>query len=86
MQGAIGAYDDLNRVCVFKLTLLISYKLLPFRFIKGFILRKQPLCEENRIFICQTRYNFLIRVKAELPKTVLDKSWLEAPELLEEVC
>ena len=59
--------------------------MINFRFIKGFILRKSPPCEENQIFIGHMRYNYLMRLKANLPKTVLDKSWPRPPELLQTV-
>lgn len=49
------------------------------------MLRNEPECEENKGFIHFTRYNFLIRLKDNLPKSVLDKSWPEAPRLVKEV-
>jgi len=55
------------------------------KFIKGFILRKQAPCEENRIFIAYMRERFLINVRDNLPKSILDKSWISSPELLQEV-
>ncbi|ESP00948.1 hypothetical protein LOTGIDRAFT_238422 [Lottia gigantea] len=54
------------------------------KFIKGFMYRKQPACDENREFIKYTKWNFLTSLKNELPKTVLDKRWPKAPELLEQ--
>ncbi len=48
-------------------------------------MRRQPECDENRIFIQNMRYNFLTRCRDQLPKTVLDKSWPKAPELLADV-
>lgn len=55
------------------------------KFIKGFTLRHQPICEDNRIFIGYTRYNYLQKVKENLPKSVLDKSWPKPPQIMEEV-
>ncbi|KAK2166168.1 hypothetical protein LSH36_41g12014 [Paralvinella palmiformis] len=55
------------------------------KFIKGFTLRGKPVCEENRIFIGYTRYNYLDRIKQNLPKSVLDKSWPKPPQILKEV-
>ena len=57
-----------------------------YRYIKGFMLRNEPECEENKGFIHFTRYNYLIRLRDNLPKTVLDKSWIDAPKLVKEVC
>lgn len=49
------------------------------------MLRNEPECEENKGFIHFTRYNYLIRLRDNLPKTVLDKSWIDAPKLVKEV-
>ncbi|XP_064613416.1 unconventional myosin-Ic-like [Liolophura sinensis] len=54
------------------------------KFIKGFMYRKKPECDENREFIRYTKINYLERVKKEAPKTVLDKKWPAPPELLME--
>ncbi|XP_071116024.1 unconventional myosin-Ic-like isoform X1 [Haliotis cracherodii] len=54
------------------------------KFIKGFILRKKPACEENRDFIKYTKVNYLQRLRQTLPKNVLDKKWPRPPELLVE--
>lgn len=53
------------------------------KFIKGFIHRKKPACEDNRDFIQYTKYNYLLNLKNKLPKHVLDKSWPNCPELLQ---
>lgn len=49
------------------------------------MLRNEPECEENKGFIHFTRYNYLIRLRDNLPVTVLDKSWINAPRLVKEV-
>ncbi|KAL3857173.1 hypothetical protein ACJMK2_011868 [Sinanodonta woodiana] len=54
------------------------------RFIKGFMHRNEPEFAENRGFIKYTKMNFLMRLCKEAPKSVLDKSWIPAPRLLEE--
>lgn len=54
------------------------------KFIKGFLFRNDPECDENREFISYTKINFLERLKKYCPRTVLDKSWVKAPKLLEE--
>ena len=59
--------------------------LVVFRFVKGFKYRNEPECEENKDFIQYTKINFFERLKKSSPRTVLDKSWVKAPKLLEEV-
>ncbi|XP_067934341.1 unconventional myosin-Ic-like [Watersipora subatra] len=54
------------------------------KYIKGFMLRNEPECEENRGFIHFTRYNYLTRLRDNLPKSVLDKNWPAAPRLVQE--
>lgn len=56
-----------------------------FRFIKGFKYRNEPECDENRDFVKFTKMNYLQRLAQCAPRTVLDKSWLPAPKLLQEV-
>ena len=56
-----------------------------FRFVKGFKYRNEVECDENMDFIQYTKINFLERLKKSCPRTVLDKSWVKAPRLLEEV-
>nr|XP_056721155.1 unconventional myosin-Ic [Euleptes europaea] len=63
------------------------------RFIKGFIYRNHPRCPENEYFLDYIRYSFLMTLKRNLPKSVLDKSWptpppslQEASRLLRELC
>merc|ERR1712079_283705 len=53
-------------------------------FIRGFMMRHEPPCPENQFFINQMRYHYLIRLRNQLPKTVLDKSWPTSSELLRE--
>lgn len=55
------------------------------RFIKGFIYRHQDRCPENEYFLDHRRFSFLMTVRRNLPKTVLDKSWPPPPPALAEV-
>ncbi|CAM4667426.1 unconventional myosin-Ic isoform X2 [Caretta caretta] len=55
------------------------------RFIKGFIYRNYPRCSENEYFLDYIRYSFLMNLKRNLPKNVLDKSWPTPPPSLYEV-
>ncbi|XP_066552170.1 unconventional myosin-Ic isoform X3 [Amia ocellicauda] len=54
------------------------------RFVKGFIYRQQPRCPENEYFLDYVRYSFLMNLKRNLPKTILDKSWPVPPPALAE--
>ncbi|XP_067866002.1 unconventional myosin-Ic-like [Heterodontus francisci] len=54
------------------------------RFIKGFIHRHRARCPENEYFLDYVRYSFLMKLKRNLPKNVLDKSWPVAPPALSE--
>ncbi|XP_028662540.1 unconventional myosin-Ic isoform X2 [Erpetoichthys calabaricus] len=63
------------------------------RFIKGFIYRHEMRCPENEYFLDYVRYSFLMNLRRNLPKNVLDKSWpmpppalTEASELLRTMC
>lgn len=63
------------------------------KFIKGFIYRNYSRCPENEYFLDYIRYSFLMNLKRNLPKNVLDKSWptpppslREASQLLQELC
>ncbi|KAL2297316.1 hypothetical protein Nmel_016615 [Mimus melanotis] len=63
------------------------------RFIKGFIYRNHPRCPENEYFLDYIRFSFLMNLKRNLPKNVLDKSWptpppslCEASQLLRRLC
>ncbi|XP_029105001.1 unconventional myosin-Ic-like isoform X1 [Scleropages formosus] len=62
-------------------------------FIKGFIYRNHPRCPENEYFLDYVRYSFLMNLRRNLPKNVLDKSWpkpppalIEASEHLRKMC
>ncbi|XP_063002760.1 unconventional myosin-Ic [Elgaria multicarinata webbii] len=55
------------------------------RFIKGFIYRNDARCPENEYFLDYIRYAFLMTLKRNLPKNVLDKSWPAPPPSLREV-
>lgn len=56
-----------------------------YRFIKGFINRKKPLCPENIEFVRLVQYKYLMKLRDHIPRNVLDKSWLQPPSILEEV-
>ncbi|XP_020780665.1 unconventional myosin-Ic isoform X1 [Boleophthalmus pectinirostris] len=63
------------------------------RFIKGFIYRHKERCPENEYFLDYVRYSFLMNLRRNLPKNVLDKSWptppaalVEASEHLRKLC
>ncbi|CDQ90490.1 unnamed protein product [Oncorhynchus mykiss] len=51
-------------------------------FIKGFIYRHNERCPENEYFLDYVRYSFLMKLRRNLPKSVLDKSWPTAPTAL----
>ncbi|XP_054455946.1 unconventional myosin-Ic-like isoform X1 [Anoplopoma fimbria] len=52
------------------------------RFIKGFIYRHRERCPENEYFLDYVRYSFLMKLRRNLPKNVLDKSWPTPPAAL----
>lgn len=54
------------------------------KFIKGFITRNDPPNEYNAMFLKQAKRLYLLRLKNNLPKSVLDKSWLPPPKCCEE--
>uniref|UniRef100_A0A2I3GMN5 Unconventional myosin-Ic n=1 Tax=Nomascus leucogenys TaxID=61853 RepID=A0A2I3GMN5_NOMLE len=63
------------------------------RLIRGFILRHVPRCPENAFFLDHVRTSFLLNLRRQLPRNVLDTSWptpppalREASELLRELC
>ncbi|CAG6007766.1 unnamed protein product [Menidia menidia] len=53
-------------------------------FIKGFIYRHKERCPENEYFLDYVRYSFLMKLRRNLPKNVLDKSWPTPPAALAE--
>lgn len=55
------------------------------RFVKGFIHRHRERCPENEYFLDYVRYSFLMNLRRNLPKNVLDKSWPTPPAALSEV-
>jgi hypothetical protein len=63
----------------------LNNHLLKCSFIKGFIHRLEPECDENKHFIQYTKYNYLMKLKNALPKNVLNKTWPSAPQLLQKV-
>uniref|UniRef100_A0AAQ5YZH6 Myosin motor domain-containing protein n=1 Tax=Amphiprion ocellaris TaxID=80972 RepID=A0AAQ5YZH6_AMPOC len=54
------------------------------RFVKGFIYRHKERCPENEYFLDYVRYSFLMNLRRNLPKNVLDKSWPTPPAALKE--
>uniref|UniRef100_A0A8C4I899 Myosin IHb n=1 Tax=Dicentrarchus labrax TaxID=13489 RepID=A0A8C4I899_DICLA len=55
------------------------------KFIKGFITRNQPACNDNSEYLAYVRQNYLTRLRENLPKTVLEKdSWLTPPPIMKE--
>ncbi|KAM6422890.1 unconventional myosin-Ih isoform 1-T1 [Liasis olivaceus] len=54
------------------------------KYLKGFIHRKQPLNTENVDFVRFVQYAYLMKLRDHIPKTVLDKSWLKPPEIMEQ--
>ncbi|XP_052238757.1 unconventional myosin-Ic-like isoform X2 [Dreissena polymorpha] len=54
------------------------------KFVKGFKYRNEPECDENREFVKFTKMNWLQRLAVAAPKSILDKSWIVAPRLLQE--
>lgn len=64
----------------------LSFCLISVRFIKGFMTRSQPACNDNSEYLAYVRQNYLTRLKENLPKTVLEMdSWLTPPPILKEV-
>ncbi|KAK1788386.1 hypothetical protein P4O66_015993, partial [Electrophorus voltai] len=53
-------------------------------FIKGFILRNEPRCPGNEYFLDHVRFSYLMTIKRNLPKSVLDKAWPRPPPSLTE--
>uniref|UniRef100_A0AAR2J9W4 Myosin motor domain-containing protein n=1 Tax=Pygocentrus nattereri TaxID=42514 RepID=A0AAR2J9W4_PYGNA len=53
--------------------------------IKGFILRNEPRCPDNEYFLDHVRFSFLMTIKRNLPKSVLDRTWPRPPPSLTEV-
>ncbi|OWK15111.1 MYO1C, partial [Cervus elaphus hippelaphus] len=55
------------------------------RFIQGFILRHAPRCPENAFFVDHVRTSFLLNLRRQLPRNILDTSWPTPPPALREV-
>ncbi|KAM4635454.1 unconventional myosin-Ih isoform 1-T1 [Polymixia lowei] len=54
------------------------------KFIKGFMTRNQPVCLDNSEYLAFVRQNYLMQLKENLPKTVLDKhNWLTPPPIMQ---
>ncbi|XP_060105855.1 unconventional myosin-Ih [Heteronotia binoei] len=54
------------------------------KYIKGFMNRKQPPNPENMDYVKLTRYTYVMKLRDHLPKNVLDQTWLQPPDLLQE--
>ncbi|XP_048583002.1 unconventional myosin-Ic-like isoform X2 [Nematostella vectensis] len=54
------------------------------KLIKGFITRDQPRNEDNEGYLAYVRMAYLLTIKRNLPKNVLDKSWPKPPAALTE--
>ncbi|XP_056141358.1 unconventional myosin-Ic-like [Lampris incognitus] len=52
------------------------------RFIKGFIHRHEDYSSENDYFLDHVRFSFLMKLRKNLPKSVLDKGWPTPPPSL----
>ncbi|XP_062844417.1 unconventional myosin-Ic isoform X2 [Trichomycterus rosablanca] len=53
-------------------------------FIRGFILRHESRCPENEFFLDHVRFSYLMTIKRNLPRSVLDRNWPIPPPSLEE--
>uniref|UniRef100_A0A480N6C4 Unconventional myosin-Ic n=1 Tax=Sus scrofa TaxID=9823 RepID=A0A480N6C4_PIG len=56
------------------------------RLIRGFILRHEPRCPQNAFFLDHVRTSFLLNLRRQLPRNILDPSWPTPPPALREVC
>ncbi|XP_039218706.1 unconventional myosin-Ih isoform X3 [Crotalus tigris] len=54
------------------------------KFLKGFIHRTEPLNSSNVDFVRFVQYAYLVKLRDHIPKTVLDKSWLKPPEIMQQ--
>ncbi|KAJ8263650.1 hypothetical protein COCON_G00161070 [Conger conger] len=54
------------------------------KFIKGYMNRHQASSSDNSEYLAFVRVNFLKRLAANLPKTVLDKSWITPQPVVQE--
>ncbi|XP_041916381.1 unconventional myosin-Ih isoform X2 [Alosa sapidissima] len=55
------------------------------KFIKGFMTRNQPVSVDNSEYLAFVRHNYLMRLKDNLPKTVLERHlWLTPPPIMKE--
>ena len=55
------------------------------RLIQGFILRHVPRYPENAFFVDHVRTSFLLNLRRQLPRNILDTSWPTPPPALREV-
>lgn len=55
------------------------------QFVNGFKNRNESPNEANAKFLVYVRYQYLLRLSKQLPKSVLDKSWPDAPGSCQEV-
>ncbi|KAJ6656735.1 hypothetical protein lerEdw1_003623 [Lerista edwardsae] len=54
------------------------------RYIQGFIHRKDPVNPENADYVRLVRCSYLTKLRDHLPKNVLDQSWLQPPQIMEQ--
>ncbi|KAG8145971.1 hypothetical protein E2320_012406 [Naja naja] len=50
----------------------------------GFIHRREPLNADNVDFVRFVQYTYLMKLRDHIPKTVLGKSWLKPPEIMQQ--
>ena len=55
------------------------------QFINGFMKRNESLSSANEKFLGFVRFQYLMRLTKQLPKSVMDKSWPDAPGSCQEV-
>uniref|UniRef100_A0AAY5EZK8 Myosin motor domain-containing protein n=1 Tax=Electrophorus electricus TaxID=8005 RepID=A0AAY5EZK8_ELEEL len=73
-----GTLVNLHLIC-------FCFYLLFYRFIKGYITRGQAKTTDNSEYLAFVRQSYLMRLRDNLPKTVLDKNtWLSPPPVMTE--
>ncbi|XP_013925114.1 PREDICTED: unconventional myosin-Ih, partial [Thamnophis sirtalis] len=50
----------------------------------SFVHRREPLNAHNVDFVRFVQYTYLMKLRDHIPKTVLDKSWLKPPEIMQQ--
>ncbi|XP_045023570.1 LOW QUALITY PROTEIN: unconventional myosin IC-like [Daphnia magna] len=54
------------------------------RFIVGFMKRNEPMGSDNEKFLGFVRHQYLLRLAKQLPQSIMDKSWPDAPASCQE--